>query len=140
MTNIYLDIDGVILANDKNPAKHADEFIRFVVEKYPVYWLTTHCKADDNYAAELLSRFFSEETMKYIRKIRPTAWNTWKTEAIDFSKPFLWFDDDLFDEERKELEKNGVLENWIGVDLQKNEDALGAFLASFPIPIEKQNK
>ena len=26
MTNIYLDIDGVLLANDKNPAKHADEF------------------------------------------------------------------------------------------------------------------
>jgi hypothetical protein len=137
MTNIYLDIDGVLLANDKNPAKHADDFIKYVIGNYPVYWLTTHCKADDNYAAELLERYFSEETMKYIRKIKPTTWNTWKTEAIDFSKPFLWFDDDLFEKERLELEKYGVLENWIEADIRKNEDALGTFLASFPIPIDK---
>lgn len=137
MTNIYLDIDGVLLANDKNPAKHADEFIKFVVENYPVYWLTTHCKGPDHYCEELLSRFFSEETMKYIRQIKPTGWNTWKTEAIDFSSPFLWFDDDLFEKEREALEKHGVLENWIEVDIRKNEDALGAFLASFPISIDK---
>jgi len=49
----------------------------------------------------------------------------------------LWFDDDLFEKERIELEKHGVLENWIEVDIRKNEDALGSFLASFPIPIEK---
>jgi hypothetical protein len=137
MTNIYLDIDGVLLANDKNPAKHANVFVKFVVENYPVYWLTTHCKADDNYATELLEQYFPEDTMKYIRKIKPSAWSTWKTEAIDFSKPFLWFDDDLFEKEREELEKRGVLENWIEVDIRKNEDALGAFLSSFPIPIEK---
>lgn len=137
MTNIYLDIDGVLLANDKNPAKHADEFIKYVVENYPVYWLTTHCKADDNYAAELLERYFLENTMKYIRQIKPTVWNTWKTEAIDFSSPFLWFDDDLFEKEREELEKHGALENWIEVDLRKDEIMLGKLLTSFPIPIEK---
>lgn len=48
---------------------------------------------------------------------------------------FLWFDDDLFIKEREELEKHGVLENWIEVDIRKNEDALGIFLASFPIPV-----
>lgn len=137
MTNIYLDIDGVLLANDKNPARNADEFIKFVVENYPVYWLTTHCKSEDNYTIELLSRYFSEETMKYIQRIKPTEWNTWKTEAIDFSSPFLWFDDDLFEKERDELLKHNVLENWIEVDLRKNENALGTFLTSFPIPIEK---
>jgi len=137
MTNIYLDIDGVLLANDKNPAKHADEFIKFVVENYPTYWLTTHCKGSDNYAAELLERYFSEETMKYIRKIKPTEWQTWKTEAIDFSHPFLWFDDDLFEREREGLLRHGVLENWIEVDFRKNEDMLGRFLTSFPIPVEE---
>lgn len=130
--NIYLDIDGVILANDKNPAKGADRFIKYVVENYPTYWLTTHCKDEDNYAAELLEKYFSEETMKYVRKIKPTNWNTWKTEGIDFSLPFLWFDDDLFEKEKIELEKHGVLENWIKVDLRKNENALNAFLTSFP--------
>lgn len=140
MTNIYLDIDGVLLANDKNTAKHADEFIKYVVENYPTYWLTTHCKSEDNYVAELLSRYFSEETMRYVRQIKPTTWNTWKTEAIDFSSPFLWFDDDLFEKEKIELVKHSVLENWIEVDLRKNENALGSFLASFPIPIEVVGK
>lgn len=44
--NIYLDIDGVILANDLHKSNYADEFIKHLVNKYPVYWLTTHCKGD----------------------------------------------------------------------------------------------
>ncbi|HSA08310.1 MAG TPA: hypothetical protein P5099_02980 [Candidatus Moranbacteria bacterium] len=132
--NIYLDIDGVLLANEKNPAKHADEFIKYVVKNYPTYWLTTHCNAENDHAAELLSDYFSDETMKYIRKIKSTDWRTWKTEAIDFTQPFLWFDDDLFEKEREELKRHGALDNWIEVDLRKNEDALGRFLSSFPIP------
>lgn len=42
--NIYLDIDGVILANDKQPALHAKEFLKYITDNYPTYWLTTHCK------------------------------------------------------------------------------------------------
>lgn len=135
-TKIYLDIDGVLLANDKNPAKHADKFIKYVVSHYPTYWLTTHCKGEDNYTAELLGKYFPEDTMKYIRQIKPTKWNTWKTEAIDLTSPFLWFDDDLFEKERKELIKHKVLDNWIKVDLRKNENALADFLKSFPLPIK----
>ena len=136
MTNIYLDIDGVILANDLNPAKYADEFIKHVVTNYPTYWLTTHCRQTENYTISLLSRFFKGKTMEFIKKIIPTHWNTLKTEAIDFSTPFLWFDDDLYDGERKELIKHNVLDNWIEVDLRKDENHLAKFLASFPIPIQ----
>jgi len=86
MTDIYLDVDGVLLANDRNPALHADEFIRSVVTAFPdsTYWLTTHCRKNDNYVVPLLSRFFPEETMQYIRRIIPTEWNILKTEVIDF--------------------------------------------------------
>jgi len=35
--NIYLDIDGVIPANDKQPALHADELVRHVVEQHAVH-------------------------------------------------------------------------------------------------------
>lgn len=50
MTNIYLDIDGVLLANDKYPANHVHEFLEYVLTKYPdtTYWLTTHCQGDAN--------------------------------------------------------------------------------------------
>lgn len=135
MPNIYLDIDGVILANDANPANYADEFIRHLVTTYPTYWCTTHCRQQENYTAPLLSRFFSLETMDYIKKIIPTDWNTLKTEAIDFSAPFLWFDDELYDDEKEVLLEHGALDNWVEVDLRKNENMLATFLASFPIPI-----
>lgn len=140
IVNIYTDIDGVLLANELNPSNFADEFIAYIVNKHPTYWLTTHCRQKENYTIELLSRFFSEKTMKYIKQIKPTEWNTFKTEAIDFSVPFLWFDDDLFEGEKQELIKYNVLENWIEVDLRKNENVLGVFLASFPIPIQQINK
>lgn len=133
--NIYLDIDGVLLANEANPSRYANEFIAYVVTRYPTYWLTTHCSNNKNYTVSLLSRFFSEETMKYIRQIKPNNWNENKTEGIDFSAPFLWFDDDLYEEEKIALIKNNVLDNWIEVDLRKNDAILGVFLSSFPIPI-----
>lgn len=66
--------------------------------------------------------------MKYIEKIKGTYWEENKTEAIDFSKPFLWFDDDLFDEEREVLIKNNSLKSWIGIDLNKNKDQLKRYL------------
>lgn len=56
--NIYLDIDGVILANDKQPAKFAKEFLKFITDNYDVYWLTTHCKGDADYSVNFINRFF----------------------------------------------------------------------------------
>lgn len=135
--NVYLDIDGVLLANDKNPARFADEFIEYVVSKYPTYWLTTHCWHGDNHVVALLSKYFSEQTMTFIRQINPTEWGESKTDGIDFSSPFLWFDDDLFDEEKIELVKHNALENWIEVNLCKNENVLKGFLTSFPILVQQ---
>jgi hypothetical protein len=50
----------------------------------------------------------------------------------------LWFDDDLFFEERQELEKYGVLDNWIEVDLAKNQNHLQNFVLSFPLPVQTE--
>ncbi|MCA9313318.1 hypothetical protein KDA08_03275 [Candidatus Saccharibacteria bacterium] len=69
-----------------------------------------------------------------MKKIKPTTWDTAKTRAIDFSKPFLWFDDDLFYEEKEALIEHNALDNWIEVDLAKNPDKLRDFLSSFPLP------
>lgn len=139
MKNIYLDIDGVLLVNDKNPASYANKFIKHVVSNYPTYWLTTHCRNKDNYTIKLLEKFFDQETMKYIHQIKPTNWSEWKTEAIDFSSPFLWFDDDLFEEERNVLLKHNALENWIEVDLRKNENALKDFIPISQYPKINRN-
>ena len=133
--NVYLDIDGVLLANELNAANHVHEFLSLIKSRYPdsTYWLTTHVKGDPKTAIERLSKVFKPETMKLIQDIQPTNWQIAKTEAIDFSQPFLWFDDDLFEDERKALIENKALDNWIEVDLSKDENQLEKFIISFPL-------
>ena len=140
--NIYLDIDGVLLVNDRVPTLHVREFLVLVLERFPdtTYWLTTHCMdGDADEPFRNVGRFFDSDTLEIMRKIKPTAWKVLKTEAIDFSKPFLWFDDDLYDGERVTLIEHNALDNWIRVDLAKNPDQLNRFIQSFPLPVEKTN-
>jgi hypothetical protein len=134
--NIYLDIDGVLLANDLTPANHAKEFLQKVLEEYPntTYWLTTHCQGDASVPIQHIGHLFDNETVELMKKIKATSWDLAKTRAINFAKPFLWFDDDLFYEERQSLVEHDVLDNWIEVDLSRDPDQLGKFVASFPLP------
>lgn len=137
--NIYLDIDGVLLPHEERASNYADAFLQYVLTHYPdsTYWLTTHVQGDASVPIKRFGHFFMPETVELMKLIKPTRWDKtyMKTEAIDFTKPFLWFDDNLFAEERDALEKHGVLDNWIGVDLRKDPDMLSRFLESFPIPI-----
>ncbi len=142
--NIYLDIDGVLLANDHNPANFVDEFIKYVLTNYPdsTYWLTTHCQGDATRPIHDVGHLFKPETVELMKQIKPTTWlqSPSKTVAIDFSKPFLWFDDDLFLSERQELNEHKALDNWIEVDLRKDPDMLQKFIQSFPLPAEYLDK
>lgn len=135
--NIYLDIDGVLLANDLTPARHAKEFLQKVIDLYPrtTFWLTTHCQGDADVPIQHIGHLFDEETVGLMKFIKPTSWETAKTRAIDFSRPFLWFDDDLFYEEKQTLLEHDVFDNLITVDLKKDPDQLGKFVTSFPLPV-----
>ena len=137
MVNIYLDIDDVLIANSSNPALHADDFLKLVLERYPdtTYWLTTHCQGDASVPIRHIEHLFKPETVELMKKIKPTSWDLAKTRAIDFSQPFLWFDDMLFYEEKQQLLKHDALDNWIKVDLRKDPDQLQKFIASFPLPL-----
>lgn len=127
--NIYLDIDGVILANDRQAALSADEFVKHIVERYPVYWLTTHCQRPVDDPVPRIGPLFKPETLEYLKRIQPAYWEEMKTEAIDFSQPFLWFDDDLFEEERETLMQHNALDSWVEVDLAKNPKQLAELIA-----------
>ncbi|MFZ1360723.1 MAG: hypothetical protein WAS27_01670 [Candidatus Saccharimonadales bacterium] len=134
-TNIYIDIDGVLLADKALPALYADEFLQMVLSKYPdsTYWLTTHVWRGENVISHSLAPYLRPETQKLLSKIKPTEWGQWKTDAIDFSNPFLWFDDDLYPEEEKVLLRHGVINNWVGVDLYKEPAQLSKYISSFPL-------
>lgn len=135
--NIYLDIDGVLLANDLTPAKYAPEFIKLILTKFPdtTYWLTTHCQGDAAVPIQHIGHLFDAETVALLQQIKPTSWELAKTRAIDFEQPFLWFDDDLFYEERQDLMKHGVMDSWIEVNLSRNENQLSDFIVSFPLNV-----
>ncbi|HWZ65951.1 MAG TPA: hypothetical protein VNX65_04150 [Patescibacteria group bacterium] len=128
--NIYLDIDGVLLANELTAAPHAEEFLTYILDNYPdtTHWLTTHCWKGINRTSDALAPAFSKEILDRIKVIKPTDWNESKTDAIDFTKPFLWFDDDLYPEERATLEKNNALKSWVEVDLGRDPDVLRGFI------------
>ncbi len=124
--NIYIDIDGVLLANEIHTAPGANKFLRALLTKHPdsTYWLTTHCWRGENRCIELLSPFLQPETAALLPKIKPTEWGELKTDAIDFNQPFLWFDDDLLPDEAKVLRQHNALGNYVPVDLQSQATQL----------------
>ncbi len=128
--NIYLDIDGVLLVNEQFASNGADEFLQSILNKYPdsTYWLTTHCWRGENRAVEILTPVLKPETIQLLAKVKPTQWGQYKTDAIDFSQPFMWFDDDLFDEERSVLVQHDALDSLVAIDLHQNPNQLRELL------------
>jgi hypothetical protein len=110
-------------------ANYSAEFIEYMVKTYPVYWLTTHCQDGNPIMAQrILEPFFDERINEIIAQIRPTSWKENKTEAIDFSKPFLWFDDDLWPAEKEDLIKHKALDNLVRINLAKDEYQLKGWI------------
>lgn len=135
--NIYLDIDGVILANENNAANYADEFIEYIVTNYSVTWATTHCmKFNADTAVGHIAHLFKPGTVEFLKKILPSQWSIAKTEMFDFTKPFLFIDDDCYPEEREALIKYNALDNWIEIDLFRNENQLLDIINNFPKAIQ----
>ncbi len=124
LMNIYLDIDGVILDKDLKPVKHLKEFLEHITNNHEVYWLTTHCKGDSSVTLAYLSRFLDKDIIGLLKKVKPTSWNTLKTEAVDFTKDFVWLDDYIFPNEKQALERKDKLDRWLEVDLKDNKDGL----------------
>ncbi len=122
---LYIDIDGVLLANESNLSEGAADFIRYAADNFEVYWLTTHCMhGDPKWAVEYVNRASDEDLSPWLEKFKPTTWSLAKTDAIDMTKPFLWFDDDCLYGERNALAEAGVPDSWVNVDLYKKQDQM----------------
>jgi hypothetical protein len=124
--NIYLDIDGTLLAHEQGAANFADDFLQFVLNHFPdtTFWLTTHCWRHENRAVEVLAPFLKTKTARLIEKVKPTDWGTYKTDGIDFGKPFFWYDDTLYQEEEAILKHRGALECFRRIDLSQDPNQL----------------
>lgn len=124
MKNLYLDIDGVILKKDGTPAENLTLFLEYATKNFTCYWLTTHCDGDATKPFLYLVGRIPQEAVPFLEKIQPTKWRLWKTEAIDFSKDFLWLDDTQFEGEKNALVEKGALDKFIIIDLKANPNQL----------------
>lgn len=124
--NVYLDVDGVLLANETHAANYADDFLQVILTRYPdsTHWLTTHNWNGENRAKEVLAPYLKPETVKLLDKVKPTKWGELKTDAINFDEDFIWFDDDLWPEELKALEEHEAVEQFVLVKLNEDPDML----------------
>ena len=124
---VYLDIDGVLVMHGEK-TQYADEFIKFLVENFDCYWLSTNVKGNTDFVLNRLKNIFSPETMECIKKIKPTNWQTLKTEAINLDEDFWWFDDFALQKETEILAEHRKENRLILVRLKEFSWTLYDFL------------
>ncbi len=127
--NIYLDIDGTMIHEDRwdmaNPV--ADGLNEFIIALRPhnTFWLTTHCRdGNPERAREIMKQYLPPELHVDIDRIKPTVWDTMKTEGIDWSQDFIWFDNDISAFEWEKIERGGENQQAIEVNLKINPTQL----------------
>lgn len=119
---VYLDIDGVLLTKSLTVPPDGKKLIHFVTENFDCYWLTTHCRGGENKAIEYLSKFYDDEVLEELKKVKNTDWMDKKTEAIDFSSNFIWLEDYPFEAEKNDLKIHHQLDSLILVDLNRENE------------------
>ena len=123
--NIYLDIDGTLIHDDLTdlsgkPAFGLEEFI-IALRPHTTYWLTTHCRnGNPERAREIMKSRLPETLHADIDRIKPTTWDMLKTEALDWSRDFIWFDDTITKTEWKQFETAQPNQQVIEMNLRDN--------------------
>jgi hypothetical protein len=140
--NIYLDIDGTLLheelsAQDGRPAAGLAEFF-IALRPHTTYWLTTHCRdGNPDRARSIMKQHVLPDLYPDIDRILPTTWDVAKTEGIDWSRDFIWFDNDIRDHEWEQFNSAGPNQQAIEVNLRQNPNQLIEVTSDIlkPLPI-----
>lgn len=127
--NIYLDIDGTMIHEDRwgNENQAAAGLADFLIALRPhtTYWLTTHCRdGNPERARMIMKRHVPTELHGEIDRIKPTIWDAMKTEGIDWSSDFMWFDDNISDLEWEKIKQGSENQHAIEVNLRANPNQL----------------
>lgn len=127
----YIDIDGVLVRNGKFGPELIPRFkpvVAFLKANFDCYWLTTHVRhgSGSEGAERKLAPFLKQAGIDpaILSGIKPTEWETLKTEAIDFGRPFIWLEDDPFPSEIQFLRANKCVHNLELVDWRKRATGL----------------
>jgi hypothetical protein len=121
---VYIDIDGTILfdAGVEETPEGLDfqhvcdglaDFLEFVVAHCEPYWLSYRSRLGS--ALRLEERLFPH-LPDVARSIPPANWDQFKHEAIDPRSDFVWFEDNLEDEDAAWLDQHGRRDAFVLVD------------------------
>ena len=127
MTRVYLDVDGVLLGQSEGRvvlARHASEFLHFLLTRYEVFWLTTHCCGESQPVLDYLRPYASDEFIARLSAVRPTRFDVLKTEALEYAADFYWLDDSPLHVELEDLRRRGQSDRWIEVNTRARPDDL----------------
>ena len=122
--NLYLDIQGTLLQLSGKPAKHLGEFLKVATRDHTCFFVTSCAHQHTDSAHQQIVQNFPEELHPYLQQIKIAAWQTRKTDAIDFSQEFLWLDDQITPDEQAILERNDASAKAIRMDHFENPDQL----------------
>jgi hypothetical protein len=127
--NIYLDIDGTMIHEDRWDLENtaSEGLVDFIVALRPhtTYWLTIHCRdGNPERAREIMKRHLPAELHNDIERIKPTVWDTMKTQGIDWSQDFIWFDNDISPFEWGKIKQGSENQQAIEVNLKLNPKQL----------------
>lgn len=125
--NIYIDVDGVLINKDGALADFAEVFLQAIISRWPdsTYWLSNYCWQGKNIARDIVYPHLKKKrTMELIELIKPTDWDELKTDAINFSEPFLWFEDKLFRDEVEILKHYHAYKCFRQINLVKDPSQL----------------
>lgn len=128
--NIYLDVDGVLLDKYLQPSQCLHEFVEYITTHHSCYWATTHVTdgSTEHLFRVLTRQQVPGETLELLKKVKGTSWDMLKTDVIDFTQPFLWFEDMPTTGEIAILKKHNVADSLVLVDRARG-DGLCAWLA-----------
>ena len=72
----------------------------------------------------MLSHYFPPNIIKMLHQVKPTKWDTLKTEGIDFDSDFYWIDDYAFEAEKQVLIRKDCINRLIVVNLNRKNELL----------------
>ena len=131
MIRAYIDIDGVLIRNGKRGPELIPKFTRVVgclKKNFDCYWLTTHVRSGVGSAGAMkkLAPFLKKARVDpgILDGINPTDWQTLKTEAIEFTEPFIWLEDSPLIAERRICEEKGCFDSIVLVDWRERASRL----------------
>ena len=137
-TNLYLDVDGVLLRRTLSPApglafepaRHLTRFLAFATTHFAVRWLTSRARhgfsdgIERGFRHALQVASLPPGLRRCFDRIEAARWQTHKTDAIDLSTEFYWIDDSPSEADLLALAAHGRADRWIPASVDTAPDDL----------------